>query len=208
MAWILSAVSRSDGGFLIFNLSSTAIALLVMLPATFCAGMTLPLITFRLLRSPAGERSMGMVYAVNTLGALFGVAVAVHLLLESVGLHWTLVTGAAIDVALGAVLLMAAPGARIVRARIPVPALVGIAALALVAIFFDIDPRRSASGVFRNGVAKLAPNENVVYHRDGKTASVDVLQTPPTSRPSVPTARRTRACRWTRKAVRRATSTR
>ena len=180
MAWILSAVSRSDGGFLIFNLSSTAIALLVMLPATFCAGMTLPLITFRLLRSPAGERSIGMVYAFNTLGALCGVALAVHLMLESLGLRWTLVAGAAIDVALGAVLLMAAPGRRVSAWRIPREAVAGIIALALIAVFFDIDPRRSASGVFRNGVAKLAPNENVVYHRDGKTASVDVLQTPRT----------------------------
>jgi spermidine synthase len=180
MAWILSSVSRNDGGFLLFNLSSTAIALLVMLPATFCAGMTLPLITYRLLRSPTGERSIGLVYAVNTLGALFGVAIAVHLLLESIGLRWTLVTGAAVDIGLGAVLLMAAPGARAGRARIPVPALIGVAALAVVAIFFDIDPRRSASGVFRNGVAKLAANENVLFHRDGKTASVDVLQNPRT----------------------------
>ncbi len=180
MAWILSSVSRNEGGFLLFNLSSTAIALLVMLPATFCAGMTLPLITYRLLRSPAGERSIGMVYAVNTLGALLGVALAVHLLLEAVGLRWTLLTGAAIDVALGAVLLLSAPGARASGSRIPTPALVGIAALVLVAIFFDIDPRRSASGVFRNGVARLAANENVLFHRDGKTASVDVLQNPRT----------------------------
>jgi len=180
MAWILAAVSRNDGGFLLFNLSSTAIALLVMLPATFCAGMTLPLITYRLLRSPAGERSIGWVYAINTLGALCGVVIAVHLLLESIGLRWTLVAGAAVDVALGVVLLMAAPGERVARWRIPVPALAGIAALAFIAITFDIDPRRSASGVFRNGVAKLAPNETVVYHRDGKTASVDVLQNPRT----------------------------
>ena len=180
MAWIISAVSRNEGGFLLFNLSSTAIALLVMLPATFCAGMTLPLITYRLLRSPAGERSIGMVYAVNTLGALCGVAIAVHLLLESIGLRWTLVVGAAVDVALGVVLLMSSPGARATRLRIPVPALAGIAALAVVALLFDIDPRRSASGVFRTGVAKLAANEKVLYHRDGKTASVDVLSNPRT----------------------------
>ncbi|HXS52201.1 MAG TPA: fused MFS/spermidine synthase, partial [Usitatibacter sp.] len=58
MAWLLSSVARNGGGFLLFNLGSVAISLLVMLPATFCAGMTLPLITYRLLRSSSGERAM------------------------------------------------------------------------------------------------------------------------------------------------------
>jgi spermidine synthase len=176
MAWILSAVSRNEGGFLFFNLSSTAIALLVMLPATFCAGMTLPLITFRLLRSTAGERSIGLVYAFNTIGSLVGVVVAVHLLLEAAGLRWTLVVGAAIDVILGVVLLTAARPRVAGRWSIPREAFIGVAILAVMAIVFDIDPRRSASGVFRNGVARLAPSEEVVFHRDGKTASVDVLR--------------------------------
>src|SRR5690349_10953744 len=39
MAWLLDSVSRNAGGFVFFNVGSTAIALLVMLPATFCAGM-------------------------------------------------------------------------------------------------------------------------------------------------------------------------
>ena len=179
MAWILSSVSRNEGGFLLFNLSSTAIALLVMLPATFCAGMTLPLITFRLLRSRTGERSIGLVYAFNTLGSLLGVIVAVHMLLEWIGLRWTLVAGALVDVALGVVLLLAASG-RGFSWRLPRAAIAGIVALAAIAIAFPIDPRRSASGVFRNGVARLAPNEDVVFHRDGKTASVDVLRNPRT----------------------------
>jgi predicted membrane-bound spermidine synthase len=100
IAWVLSALARTGGGFVIFNLASTAVALLVMLPATFCAGMTLPLITYRLLRSPAGERALGTVYAVNTLGAIVGVVIAVHLLLEAVGLRGALLVGAAIDVGL------------------------------------------------------------------------------------------------------------
>jgi predicted membrane-bound spermidine synthase len=176
MAWMLSAVSRTDGGFVIFNLTSTAIALLVMLPATFCAGMTLPLITYRLLRSRAGERSLGLVYAVNTLGSIAGVVIAVHLLLTWLGLHGTLLVGAAIDVLLGAALLLwirPAAGRRVGNIG---AAAAGVAALALVAIFFDIDPRRSASGVFRTGVARLGVNNHVLYHRDGKTATVDVVE--------------------------------
>jgi spermidine synthase len=174
MAWLLSAVERNSGGFLIFSLASTAIALAVMLPATFCAGMTLPLITYRLLRSPSGEKSLGLVYAVNTLGSIIGVVIAVHLLLEWIGVRGTLLVGAGIDIALG-ILLLLMLRRRGMPLRFPAEVLVTVAALAVIAVAFDIDPRRSASGVFRSGVARLGSGENVVFHRDGKTATVDVV---------------------------------
>lgn len=176
MAWLLGSVSRNSGGFVFFNVGSTAIALLVMLPATFCAGMTLPLITYRLLRSPTGEKALGMVYAVNTLGAIVGVVVAVHLLMDWLGLKATVIVGAAIDVALGIVLLAAtaAPGAR--RRALAWPAGAALAALMALAFTFDIDPRKSASGVFRSGSARISPDDKVIYHRDGKTATVDVVE--------------------------------
>jgi spermidine synthase len=44
-----------------------------------------------------------------------------------------------------------------------------------VAATFDIDSRRIASGVFRTGIARLGPANQVIYHRDGKTATVDVV---------------------------------
>jgi spermidine synthase len=158
----------------IFSLASTAIALAVMLPATFCAGMTLPLITYRLLRSPAGEKSLGFVYAVNTLGSIIGVVIAVHLLLEWIGVRGTLLVGAGIDIALGIVLLlMFRP--RGAALRFPAEVLVTVAMLTVVAVAFHIDPRRSASGVFRTGVARLSEAEKVIFHRDGKTATVDVV---------------------------------
>ena len=178
MAWLLGSVSRNGGGFVLFNLGSTAIALLVMLPATFCAGMTLPLITYRLLRSPTGEKSLGMVYAVNTLGAIVGVILAVHLLMQWLGLTGTVVVGAAIDVGLGIVLIAAssrthaAPRWRSLYA----PAGTALVALLALALLFDIDPRKSASGVFRSGAARIGAGDKLMYHRDGKTATVDVVE--------------------------------
>ena len=175
MAWILHSLARNEAGFVLFNLSSTAIALLVMLPATFCAGMTLPLITYRLLRSPTGERALGLVYAVNTLGAIIGVVITVHFLLEWLGLRGALVVGAAIDVGLGVMLLaLTRRGTR--RMAFGREAIAGVLALVLLAVLFDVDPRRSSSGVFRTGVAKLHPSDSILFHRDGKTATVDVVQ--------------------------------
>ena len=174
MAWILHSVARNEAGFVIFSVSSTLIALFVMLPATFCAGMTLPLITYRLLRSPSGERALGMVYAANTIGAILGVVICVHVLFEWLGVRGALLVGAAIDVGLGVVLLgSAGRGAR----RIPLgrEAITGLAVLVLMALFFEMDPRRVSSGVFRSGVARLPADQPVLFHRDGKTATVDVI---------------------------------
>ncbi|HLX80214.1 MAG TPA: fused MFS/spermidine synthase [Burkholderiales bacterium] len=175
MAWILGALSRNDGGFVLFSAASTFIALAVMLPATICAGMTLPLITYRLLRSREGERSLGLVYAANTLGSIIGVIIAVHLLLRPLGLHGTLVAGAAIDVALGVWLYCGARGRASIQAGLK-PALAGVVAFVLISAFFDVDMRRSSSGVFRTGAARIAPDTVVAFHKDGKTATVDVLE--------------------------------
>jgi predicted membrane-bound spermidine synthase len=176
MAWLLDSVNRNAGGFVFFNVGSTVIALLVMLPATFCAGMTLPLITYRLLRSPTGEKALGAVYAVNTLGAILGVILAVHLLLEWLGLKGAVLVGAAIDVALGVVLLARSSGTGARARQVLAPAAVAIVALLALGIAFDVDPRKTASGVFRSGSARISPDDTILYHRDGKTATVDVVE--------------------------------
>ena len=55
------------------------------------------------------------------------------------------------------------------------PAVAGVVALIVVASTFGIDERRSSSGVFRTGIARITLNTQMVYHRDGKTATVDVI---------------------------------
>src|SRR5256885_11619183 len=97
----MKGLARSSTGYLLFNASGQAIAALVMLPATFCAGMTLPLLTGALLRRGAGEAAIGKVYAANTLGAIAGVVLAVHVGLPLLGLKGTLLLGSLIDAALG-----------------------------------------------------------------------------------------------------------
>src|ERR1700704_1976889 len=105
MAWALGVLQRSESAYPLFNLFSHALAFAVMLPATFLAGMTLPLFTHVLLRGGRGERAIGQIYAANTLGAIAGVLLAVHLLMPEAGLKLALVLGAAADMLLGAWLL-------------------------------------------------------------------------------------------------------
>src|SRR4051812_18372488 len=105
MATFMSAFTREPAGYVGFSVARYVICLVVMLPATICAGMTLPLITRFLLKGASGERALGRVYGVNTLGSIVGAALAALVLLPALGLKWTIVAGAAIDVCLGVWLL-------------------------------------------------------------------------------------------------------
>ena len=93
-----------------------ALCLAVMLPATFCAGMTLPLITRVLVGAGVGERAIGQVYGVNTFGSIVGAGLAGLVLLPLLGLKWLLIAGASVDIALG-IALLASDGADAFAAR-------------------------------------------------------------------------------------------
>lgn len=174
MAAALLTLAKTSLGYAAFTLTSHAIALMIMLPVTICAGMTLPLITQALLAAQHGERSVGRVYASNTIGAIVGVIVAVHVLIPLLNLERALYAGAAIDLLIGVVLLARwLPRA---RRRMLLPLALGVSGLFAVAIVFvDVDPRKMAAGVYRTGVAEIGPEAQIALRRDGKTASVTVM---------------------------------
>lgn len=168
MRFVIQAVQPSDAGYLVFNVASHLIAMLLMLPVTFMAGMTLPLITFVLFQRGSGERALGRVYAANTLGAIIGVALAMQLLLPFLGLKAAITLGAALDLLLGIWLLQRVP----VRPALMAGTLLGVVALMLgVSMFTRFDTVRMASGVYRHG---QFPHGESLFHRDGRTATVDV----------------------------------
>ncbi len=178
VGWLLKALARSEGGYALFNLGTAAVAIAIMLPAAFFAGTTLPVFTVALLRSGHGERSIGRVYAWNTLGSIVGVFVAIHFLIPTLGLKLALATGALVDMAVGLALLRSCADSRPAMLRFAAAGLVAAAALGLAITQVPFDPMRLASGVFRNGHAQLDPSNRVVFYRDGKTASVSVIVTP------------------------------
>ena len=176
MAWLLGGLSRSAAGYGLFLTGSHALALFIMLPATLCAGTTLPLLTYAMLREGQGERAIGRVYAANTLGAIAGVLLTVHVVLPYFGLRNTVVVGAAIDLLVGVMLLTA--GGATTRQFVRRAALASVLLLAVSVSFVHLDPRRMASGVYRYGRSQVASGTEVVFHGDGKTASIDVLGAP------------------------------
>src|SRR5882762_676776 len=178
MAWALAILQHNEAAYPIFNLFSHALAFAVMLPATFLAGMTLPLFTHVLLRGGRGERAIGQVYASNTLGAIAGVLLAVHLLMPEAGLKLALVLGAAADMLLGAWLLRYSL-ASFRRLDAFAAVILGMLAATATARADILEPERLSSGVFRYG--RTNPDFGRVYfYREGKTASVAVRGHPVT----------------------------
>ena len=173
MAAVIQGLNRNDSGFTLFNLASHGIALAIMLPATFCAGMTLPLFTHALLKSGGGEAAIGRVYAANTVGGIAGVLFAMHLGLPLLGLKDLIILAAGLDVVLGLVLLGGAAGTDRSRSVLT-GAIIGLTGIVAVALGPALEPAQLASGVYRTGKPALIEGSRVVFYRDGKTASVSL----------------------------------
>jgi spermidine synthase len=139
------------------------------------------LITHILLRAGYGEQSIGRVYAFNTVGAILGVLLTIHIFLPSLGLKNTLVTGASIDIVLGILILLRyarVSGLTALNQRINhyMPAAVTVVCLLLVAGLVDFNSYKMASGVYRHGNFYTPENADLLFHQDGKTASVDLVR--------------------------------
>ncbi|HJU88065.1 MAG TPA: fused MFS/spermidine synthase [Gemmatimonadaceae bacterium] len=174
-AWLMRAVDESTAGYTIFNLVRYAFCLVVMFPATFCAGITLPLITRTLISSGAGEKAIGLVYGVNTLGSIVGVVLAGLVFMPLLGLKLLLIQGAIIDMALGVVLLRVAAGSSKRERRFALAAGLAVVVLVEIAVWGnDFNKAVLTSGVFRYGRVSSPDTKDVIYYKDGRTATVSV----------------------------------
>ena len=175
IAALLSTFARTDLGYVGFTAARYALCLVIMLPATFCAGMTLPLLTRTLLLAGRGERAIGAVYGWNTLGSIAGVIVGGLALIPLAGLKGTLLIGAGLDMAIGVMLLASAGRVRRPTRR---PALMAAAAAVLVVsvvgLAVRLDEGLLASGVFRSGRMPEVGRLDTPFYRDGRTATVSV----------------------------------
>jgi spermidine synthase len=173
VGWVVGSLSRTEGGYTLYNWATAAVSMAIMVPAAFFAGMTLPLMTYALLRRGVGEKAIGLVYAANTIGAILGVMLMVHVLMPALGLKMSMVLAASIDIGLGLIVLR-----RFSEDFRPAPYFVAVAgsfiAVAIVMTAAPFDPRRLVSGVYRTGIAQLAESSNVSFLRDGKTASIAI----------------------------------
>ncbi len=143
-----------------------ASAFLMMGPAAFFAGMTLPLLISWRIRSTGREEGLGRIYAWNTLGSLIGALGGGLILLPLAGLKTVLVTGAAVDGLLGIALLKG------LRLRWKEWGLAGVALLATVlAALVPLKSDVLTLGAFR---AHMKNQEQIVYRKDGAASTVSI----------------------------------
>ncbi len=171
VGWMMGLLPRNESGYYLFSLGSAIIALLVMFPAAFFAGMTLPLFTMSLLRRGYGEKSIGRIYATNTVGAIVGVMLVMHVLIPFMGLRLAVTAAALADIVLGLVLLRAFSVE--FKPKLYFGALAGTLLVGSLSLLFGAaSPRALASGVFRHGRVELGEAADIRFLRDGKTATV------------------------------------
>lgn len=240
VGWLMRVIVRSAEGYGLFSVASGVIAVAVMFPAAFFAGMTLPLLTLALLREGRGEKVIGQVYAFNTLGAIVGVLAAVHVLMPMLGLKYALLVAAVVDMGLGVWLLwLVGLGGRVWRPTVathrdgahsshregahstqlergaaayqgPVAGThqgevvatqmeraaagnrrgkavgsrraawlavgIGLAGVVAAVSLVRFDPLVLSSSVYRHGGAKLSDGSEMLFFRDGQTATVSVFE--------------------------------
>lgn len=176
MAYAVRGLPDREHGYALFNLARYGIGLAVMLPSTLCAGMTLPLITGTLLHAGVGERALGGVYGLNTLGSVAGVCLAGLVALPLLGLEGLLAAGAAVDMGLGVAVLAfgARRGWSVPRRSVLASGALGLLVLVVVTTAVRLDRRALTGGVYRYGSLPRADDFELLFYADGRTATVGV----------------------------------
>jgi spermidine synthase len=176
---------------LLLAAQAACIGVLILIPS-FLMGATMPLtmqIAARFSDSPG--RTVGTIYAVNTLGAILGSFLGGLLLLPLLQLQTTLNLMALLYAVPGVVLFWNSPSRREKKSAGMV-AVTGAALLLIVLLAARWDPRIMSSGMYLarqksiteearrfqlSGVlAKFRANREILYYREGASATVAVTR--------------------------------
>jgi spermidine synthase len=156
-----------------------------LLPSTLLIGATFPCAVAVAARAtvPVGEQ-VGRVYAANTLGAIAGTTLAGFVLVPAVGVHAAIKVGMAINLLLAAVLFAAAPRPMTAwRWGGLGAALAGAAGVFLVPRW-DQQVMTSGAAVYatqylQRGFSETLRRQELLFYRDGISATVSVLREGP-----------------------------
>ena len=158
---------RTEVSYAVYSVFKYVLCVALVSPASFFAGMTLPLLTYVLVRRTGNEKHVGYLYGWNTLGSIAGAALGGMVLLPALQLKMTIASGAFIDIGLGLLLC-----ALFVTNATRRSALFGAALASSVPVFFvSLDPGVVTSGAFRSH-ADFGSRLETVTQRDGATATI------------------------------------
>jgi spermidine synthase len=188
----LNAFGRWGGDFRTLTIVQFVVCCLLMLPATLALGAVFPTVTkIFAAQSESAGRSIGVPYAANTIGTVFGSLLAGFVLLPQLGIEVSIIIGILLNLGVCAALLRSA--------RQPVPSLtahpqlVGIAVLLTVLagarlLVMRLDPRMMSSGVYMyadkflenpTSLREAVEIKEVLMYREGYGSSLAVIQLKP-----------------------------
>jgi len=160
--------NQTATGYVFWSMFKYALAVLWMVPTSFFAGMTLPVLTYWLIKKTGSEGYVGSVYGWNTIGAIFGSVGTGLLLIPLFQLKGALLIGVFLDLILGLVILF--KFFPVYRKNV---SFIAICVLAFVpSLFMDFSPDRITSGIFRS--YKAEKDKEKIDVRNGKTATISL----------------------------------
>lgn len=159
----------SEQAYVFYSGFKYLLCLLLMFPASFFAGMTLPLITWTLLKQRHNERDVGRIYGWNTLGSIAGAALGGLWLLPTLQLKGTLLLASGVDLFLGWLLWGVSLQGGIAWVSVPLGSLF----LLIFPIRLELNHLMLSAGVFREGVnLEHVHGLKTLQVRHGRTATI------------------------------------
>lgn len=169
--WVLMNESnqifnQTGPGYVSWSIFKYLISVFWMVPTSFFAGMTLPLITVILNRIFKSDSPIGKVYGFNTIGSILGSALTGLVLIPLLQLKWTLASAALLDMLIGFLLLV------FYRKKFRYQPLFYIIILFMILplTIMNFKPHVITSGIFRI-YRSLEPDDSVIV-KNGKTATI------------------------------------
>ncbi len=163
-------------------------AMLVMLPPTLLMGALFP-VAIKICQTsrPSAARTVGDVYAFNTLGAIGGSFVAGFVMIPFMGAQGTVFVGILLNFGVAGAVLLAAPAGRALKAAMLTAA--GLGALIVLDFRPSWDPLAMTSGpaVFlkdyaaavsrgSKGLREMLGERKMLYYEEGLTGTVSVYE--------------------------------
>lgn len=183
--WFLrgaSLLSRQPASYPMYELLQALICFGVMVVPAACLGLTLPLVSrIATVELSHTGRSVGRVFAVNTLGTVLGAICTGLLLMPWLGLPRTFAVGIVINISIGLCILFRK---RLERLHWIVAPVAGICFIWLIGAVFNQGWQRAFSaGLWRSPQPpttrqefRQAINEGkIVYYKDGAGSTVTVI---------------------------------
>jgi spermidine synthase len=156
-----------------------AIAGAALVPSTLLIGATFPCAVAVVAQSGPPGRSVGHVYAVNTLGAIAGVVLTGFVLVPALGVHATIKLGVLVNLIAAAALVATAPG---VRRWAGLATAAGLAVLAWSIPLWDLRVMTAGTAIYARyylasgGLAEQKEHQKVVFYREGRSSTVAVVE--------------------------------